>query len=261
MGTDNIELNKEDHEPPVEYPQKSRLAVISLKLNLAAFLLCIIIMALSYALENYIISLAHILPRTWPCEISGVLFLLPLLPALPGIVTGHMAQFAIWHARGKLSGRSRVLIGLVISYLVVWTMLPTAVVNLEMGNVHEDSQRSSALSSLRTIHGAQRDYREAGHTVIDGVAQYGTLEQLVSPSFGTAYIDESLGLGKLRGYTYKVTIQYGAPPAYTCSATPVEYRDGMHNFSEEYFFIDESGIIRINTGSSATAESISYIFQ
>ncbi len=115
------------------------------------------------------------------------------------------------------------------------------------------SNEGTAVSTLRSIHFAQTEYRENAlkDDDDDGIADFGTLEQLqeTSPPL-LGYVFE---YNSRRGYRFTLTSlpSNGGMPRYTCTAQPVEPgRSG-----EKQFFLNESGEIRFTPDGATVGPS------
>src|SRR6266513_2717559 len=96
----------------------------------------------------------------------------------------------------------------------------------------------SAIQSLRTITSAEYMY-ERTHNA------YATLNTLYTEGL----IHGDLGEGYKSDYTFVILVG-PTSKTFTCKATPDSYTGLL-----DHFFVDESGVIRFNTGASADATS------
>lgn len=129
------------------------------------------------------------------------------------------------------------LIELLIVVTIIGIIAALAVTYLRQAKLA--TQSASAVNSLRTINSAQASYRSATGT-------FGTLLQL-----GTAnYIaDSNLSGGNKSGYLFNVTSANALD--YEAVANPV--LDPGNSY--QHYFINATGIIRVEVGAAATAAS------
>ena len=129
------------------------------------------------------------------------------------------------------------LIELLIVVAIISIIAAIAMPYLEQAR--QATRSASAVASMRTINSAESSYRATN-------GRYGTL-----PELGTArlIIDPSLSAGLKSGYTFDVT-----------TATVLDYEavaapalDPTNAF--QHYFVDGSGIIRVNVGAAATVAS------
>ena len=128
------------------------------------------------------------------------------------------------------------LIELLFVMAIVGIIASMAAPGLRRARVYANS--GSTIQSLRTITSAEYMYERTYRA-------YGTLDTL----FTQAFIHGDLGDGYKSGYTF--VIQVGATSrTFTCTATPDNDTGPL-----DYFFVDETGVIRYNTGAPADATS------
>ena len=129
------------------------------------------------------------------------------------------------------------LIELLIVVAIIGIIAAIAVPYLEQAR--QASKSASAVNSMRTINSSQASYRSA-------TGRYGTLVELGS---GNYIADSSLSSGEKSGYTFSVanatTLNYQA------IADPVLDPTGVF----QHYFVDASGIIRVEVGATATSTS------
>jgi prepilin-type N-terminal cleavage/methylation domain-containing protein len=104
------------------------------------------------------------------------------------------------------------------------------------------ANESSAIGSMRTISTGCESYRSMQNppTYPPDLA---TLSTETPP-----YIDTTLGSGTKQGYNFNYTLV--GPNQFTCAATPVTVNiSGVRTF-----FVDESGVIRVNDASGIPVE-------
>lgn len=130
------------------------------------------------------------------------------------------------------------LIELLIVVAIISIITAIAMPYLEQAR--QATRSASAVASMRTINSAQSSYRATN-------GRYGTL-----PELGTArlIIDPSLSAGLKSGYTFDVptatALDYEAVAAPALDPTSVF----------QNYFVDGSGIIRVEVGAPATVASV-----
>jgi type IV pilus assembly protein PilA len=115
------------------------------------------------------------------------------------------------------------------------------------------ANQASAVASLRTINTSQVTYSS---TYDQGFTS--TLVQLGPPASGNAtsaaagLVDSVLAAGTKSGYSFTYTASAavnGSTPGYTITAVPVS----VGSTGQNYYFTDESNVIRQNTSATASA--------
>ncbi len=107
------------------------------------------------------------------------------------------------------------------------------------------ANESSAISSLRTIGTAQATYRQT----IGGNVNYATGLVALGPT-GANLIDDQLGANAIStktGYNFTMT---GTANNFSATGDPVSTSTGVR-----HFFTNESGVIRFDASTTATASS------
>jgi prepilin-type N-terminal cleavage/methylation domain-containing protein len=128
------------------------------------------------------------------------------------------------------------MIELIVVVAIVGVIAAIAIPGLR--RARQNAQMGSAIQSLRMITTAQHLYERKNRV-------YGTLAQLAPE--GT--LDPNIVTGSKSGYTFTLTVGAGGL-SFTCNATPEEDPGKL-----DHFFVDESGVIRFNTGAPAGAGS------
>ena len=130
------------------------------------------------------------------------------------------------------------LIELLIVVAIIGIIAAIAVPNLLQSKAA--ANEASAISAIRNVVTSHITYSA---TVGSGsyAADLGTLQ-------GAKLIDEVLGSGTKDGYSFSST---GAQNTFVVNAAPVT----AGTTGTRYFFSDESGVIRYNTGGAATSAS------
>ena len=128
------------------------------------------------------------------------------------------------------------LIELLIVVLIIGILAAIAIPNFIISR--QSANAASAISSLRVIHSA-----ESQHLVAHG--RYGSLAELGA----LRYIeDNNLVSGAKSSYSFTIPATYNFI-SYQALAAPVVPGQWA------YFFVDETGVIRIQMGSAASAVS------
>ena len=135
------------------------------------------------------------------------------------------------------------LIELLIVVAIIGIIAAIAIPNLIASR--RAANESSAVASLRTINSAQATYR---HTFGNSV-NYATGLVALGPT-GANLIDDQLGANATStrsGYTFMTT---GAAEVFTAHGDPVSLVSGVR-----HFFTNESGVMRFDPSTTATASS------
>jgi len=135
------------------------------------------------------------------------------------------------------SQRGFSLVELMIVMAIIGIIASIAVPYLEQAR--QASKSASAINSLRTINSAQASYRSA-------MGQYGSLTDLGNASY---IADPKLSGGEKSGYLF--TIASATDLNYEAVADPV--LDPLNAF--QHYYIDASGVIRVEVGAAATTAS------
>lgn len=102
----------------------------------------------------------------------------------------------------------------------------------------QNAQMGSTIQSLRTITTAQVLYERKYQS-------YGTLSQLAPEGS----LDPNVAVGQKAEYVYSMTVD-SSGKKFTCTASPLG-----DPTVRDHFFVDETSVIRYNTGSPANASS------
>ena len=128
------------------------------------------------------------------------------------------------------------LIELLIVVAIIGIIAAIAIPNLLAAR--RSANEASAIGSIRTIITAEANYQSANNVYTNLAGLNGLVDNVLS------------GGGPKSGYTYAATA-VGTPAAsFTATASPQSSSTGSR-----YFFADESGVIRGNSGSAANASS------
>jgi len=107
-----------------------------------------------------------------------------------------------------------------------------------LSRARKAANAGSAIQSLRTVVTAEHLYEIKNKT-------YASMADLAS----AGVIDSNIASGAKSGYTFTLTVAPGGKK-FTCTATPQDQPTVL-----DHFFVDETGIIRFNTGAPANATS------
>jgi prepilin-type N-terminal cleavage/methylation domain-containing protein len=135
------------------------------------------------------------------------------------------------------SQRGFSLIELLIVVAIIGIIAAIAVPYLEQAK--QASKSASAVSSIRTINSSEAAYHAS-------TGEYGTLTQLGTANF---IADSSLAGGRKSDYTFSATPL--TTLNYEAVADPV--LDPANAY--QHYFIDASGVLRVEVGAAATATS------
>ena len=128
------------------------------------------------------------------------------------------------------------LIELLIVVAIIGIIAAIAVPNLLQSKAA--ANEASAISAIRNI--------VTSHITYSATVGSGSYAADLSVLQGARLIDEVLGGGTKDGYSFTST---GAQNTFTVNAAPV----AAGSTGTRYFFSDESGVIRYNTGGTAGA--------
>lgn len=137
----------------------------------------------------------------------------------------------------KKAQKGFTLIELLIVIAVIAILAAIAIPNLLSSR--KAANESSAIASLRTLVSAEETYRSRNTP-----PTYGTMAQLQQKSL----IDSTLAAGTKSGYDFagsEITAN-----TYTFKADPDDANSG-----DRHFFVDQTGVIRVNGTAAATVAS------
>jgi prepilin-type N-terminal cleavage/methylation domain-containing protein len=129
------------------------------------------------------------------------------------------------------------LIELLIVVAIIGIIASIAVPYLEQAR--QATKSASAVNSMRTINSAQASYRSS-------TGRYGTLIELGNSNY---IADPSLRTGEKSGYAF--TLFNVTALNYEATANPTLDPLG----ALQYYYVDASGMIRVEVGVTATAAS------
>lgn len=191
--------------------------------------------------------------------VMGILVFIPF-SAVVAIILGHLALSEIKKSAGRLKGQGLATAGLILGYAEI-VMLPViliiaaiAIPNLLRAKMA--ANEASSVGALRTYNRAILYYAEACPT-----QGYPVSTLKLGPGTGNCdganLVDRALAGPTPRKSGYIFHYEPGVPDAsgrvmtFTITADPIqENATGIR-----HFFVDESGVIRIEKGRAASAES------
>jgi len=135
------------------------------------------------------------------------------------------------------SQRGFSLIELLIVVAIIGIIAAIAVPYLEQAR--QASKSASAVNSMRTINSSEAAFHSS-------TGEYGTLTQLGSANY---IADSSLAGGRKSDYTFSVT------PLTTLNFEAVADPAMDPTNAYQHYFIDASGVMRVQVGAAATAAS------
>jgi type IV pilus assembly protein PilA len=132
------------------------------------------------------------------------------------------------------------LVEIMIVVAIIALLAAIAVPNLLRARAN--ANEAAAVAAMKTLTSAAISYRAANFTYpLD-------LTSMVAAAVSPAYIDDVLGAGAKQGYNFTLA---GSTDTFTVTAEP--QTSGFTG--NRRFFIDESGVMRVNISASATAGS------
>ncbi len=126
----------------------------------------------------------------------------------------------------------------ILAVLAVLGVL-TAIFIPRLLNSRIAANEAAALAGLKAIYSAVNMYYEDTNSYPD------SLEDLVEPNSSISYIDAQLASGSKDGYDYGYSS--AAVQDFSLNANPAV----PGNTGNRYFYIDETGVIRVNTEGEA----------
>ena len=191
--------------------------------------------------------------------VMGILVFIPF-SAVAAIILGHLALSEIKKSAGRLKGQGLATAGLIMGYAeialipVILIIAAIAIPNLLRAKMA--ANEASSVGALRTYNRAILSYAEAcpnqGYP-----ASTANLGPGAGNCDGANLVDRVLAgpLPRKSGYIFHYVA--GAPDAsgkvmtYTITADPLQ----ENTTGIRHFFVDESGVIRIEKGHAASVES------
>ena len=187
--------------------------------------------------------------------ICGILF--AFLPAaITAVVLGHISRSEIRRSAGRLKGDGMALAGLILGYVgisfipIIMIIAAIAIPNLLRSRMA--ANEASAVGSLRNLNTAAVIYS----TQCGGFpATLATMGPPVNGCTTADLIDSVLASGSKTGYTFTYAAGDadgdGRMDTYTVTAVPAS----VGTTGQRRFFIDESGVIRVNVSGVADVNS------
>jgi type IV pilus assembly protein PilA len=140
------------------------------------------------------------------------------------------------------------LIELMIVIAIIAIIAAIAIPNLLRASIA--ANEASAVSTLRTIVTAEKQFAASGANVVNNVSQYGSLTSLgnVSPPF----LDQLLGQADAvkSGYQFSLALTTGSATSFEVTGLPVRSRSGSRTF-----FVDSSGVLTYLPGTTDAPDS------
>jgi type IV pilus assembly protein PilA len=191
--------------------------------------------------------------------IMGILVFIPF-SAVAAIILGHLALSEIRKSAGRLKGQGLATAGLVLGYAevaiipVILIIAAIAIPNLLRAKMA--ANEATSVGSLRTYSLAITSYAEACPSQGYPVSTV-NLGPGAGNCEGANLVDRALAgpMPTKSGYVFHY--EAGAPDAsgkvmtYTITADPIQ----ENTTGIRHFFVDESGVIRVEKGRAAGAES------
>jgi type IV pilus assembly protein PilA len=177
--------------------------------------------------------------------LCGILFFI-FPSAVAAIIFGHISRSDIRRSGGRKTGAGMASAGLILGYVGV-VMIPIilivaaiAIPNLLRAKVV--ANEVSAIASLRTLNMAAMKYAGANGKFPQDLAEFGPSWAADSDRHAGYVFEYQLG---------DVDRVVGLNSGYTITAKPVT--PGMTG--RRYFFTDQTGVIRVESGGVATTDS------
>ena len=194
--------------------------------------------------------------------ILGILayIILPFLAAIPAIVLGHVALSDIKKSAGRLKGNGMATAGMVMGYAQI-VLIPFILIiaAIAIPNLLRAKMASNEASAI----GALRPYSFALGTYASMCPKIGFPASLANLGPGShdcqraQLLDGFLGTANPRRSGYEFHYEAGAADgpgqvtSFTLSAEPIT----ENTTGTRHFFVDETGVIRVNRDGQATANS------
>lgn len=195
--------------------------------------------------------------------VFGLLAILfSFLAGIPAVVFGHLARSDIQKSGGRVKGSGMALAGLILGYLFGVALVPILIIAAiaipNLLRARMQANEVSAVGSLRTIVTATISY-SATCPQVGYPASLAAMGPTPSPSEpcpqGANLIDAPLASGIRSGYIFTYTPRdmdgNGTFDAFTVTADPVK----PGNTGDRHYFADQTGVIRMEKGSSANENS------
>lgn len=200
-------------------------------------------------------------PSTAPEGTSGMAiagFVLAFFPLLApvALVLCHLALGRIKRSAGRLGGKGLAVAGLALGYtmLAVLVLVAGAIVVPSLNRARVEAQSAAAAADLSGLRIALETYAATYPSVgyPASLRDLGTASGGVGPTSAGLVADDlaNAGVTPKDGYLFLYAPGSGTPAqTFTLSVQPQLNRSGR------YFFLDESGTVRVNDGAPASASS------
>ncbi len=178
-------------------------------------------------------------------------------PGVLAVILGHLSRAEIKKSGGRLKGAGLALAGLVVGYVGMALPPVGAIVYPFVARARITANEASAVEFLRTLNTAAKTYASLyKHGFPASPADMGPPAPHAQPGDrGAGLIDKGLASGKKNGYEFDympfALDRKGNPHAYTIHADPIK----PESTGRRYFFTDQTGIIRAETGKPAMETS------
>jgi type IV pilus assembly protein PilA len=199
-------------------------------------------------------------PKTSGMAIASLIFgcLFFFLPsAMIAIILGHISGSQIRKSAGRLKGSGMALAGLILGYIgiavIPFILIIAAIAIPNLLRARIAANEATAMGSLRSIATACIIYSHVNKQFPQSLANLG--EPLAGMSESKGLIDAQLAAGLRHGYVFSYSASStrgdGTLDAFTINADPVT--EGTTG--QRHFFMDQSGVIRVESRGPATRDS------
>jgi type IV pilus assembly protein PilA len=186
--------------------------------------------------------------------------ILPFFAAIPAIILGHLALSDIKKKAGQLKGNGLAIAGMVMGYaqmvFIPFLLIIAAIAIPNLLRARMAANEASAVGTLRTYNTAMVTYAAKCQST-----GFPTSVHNLGPGSGDCEGANLVGAllaapaTTKSGYTFFYspgpTDNLGRIASYTIVADPIT----DNTTGTRHFFTDESGVIRVSRGESATADS------
>ena len=190
--------------------------------------------------------------------VCGCLFFI-LPSAIAAIVMGHISRAEIRRSGGRKTGDGMALAGLVLGYIgvsIIPILIIAAIAIPNLLRAKMSANETTAIVALQTLNSTAVMYSNSYGGFPHAISELGPSAGGPAPSSSAAnLIDAGLASGVKSGYRFAYTVVANDPSgnvrSYSVTASPVT----PGATGRRYFFTDETGLIRAETGRVATADS------
>jgi type IV pilus assembly protein PilA len=188
------------------------------------------------------------------------LFFLVLPAAIAAVILGHISHSQIRKSMGRLKGQGLATAGLILGYMgiavIPFILIIAALAIPNLLRARMAANESAAVGSVRTINVACVVYGTNYGGFPPSIDALGGMGSGSAPSASSAQlIDSVLQSGRKSGYDFSYAPgdkdSSGNIVGYSVTANPVT----PGGTGVRYFFTDQTGVIRANTGAPADANS------